>query len=106
MSSWFDERSTPVLVLPYQVLVPSQYSSCVGAELGRTSQDGISLFIFMIYFNKTELLFNWKMGYECISTKLNRSFIGIWGPIGTDKCPVTNKLKIGVKTTVIFLFLF
>jgi hypothetical protein len=53
--------------------------------LGRTSHDGISRFIFWFSFNKTDLLFYWIMGYECISTKLIRIFIEIWAPIGTDK---------------------
>ncbi len=50
-----------------------------------TSHDGIFLFVFMICFNKTDRMFYWKMGYECITTKLNCSFIVSWAPIGTDE---------------------
>jgi hypothetical protein len=70
-----------------RVVASSQYTSFSDllVELGQISHDGISPFIFMICFNKTDQLFYWKTGYESISTKLNRSFIALWAPIGTDE---------------------
>jgi hypothetical protein len=52
-----------------------------------------SLFFSWFCYNKTELPFCWKMGYECISTKLNLCFVGILTPVGTDEWPNSNKTQ-------------